>query len=147
MEMLKKLLKAFVQNLAGIMISTAIFISIFVKGYKFQIILLWQIIVISAVCAFGILIFFSKREFTKKQMRIRLIIHYLYINVVVLSGAYIFEWINPDYIIQSFAIMVLIAAVYLSVDIIDMMIGKRTAKIMNKQLNNINAEHETEEKK
>ncbi|HWT74717.1 MAG TPA: DUF3021 family protein [Mobilitalea sp.] len=139
MEMLKKSLLTFVLVLAGYTISTAIFISIFVRGYEFSILLLWEIIGMSAVCTLGNLIFYSKCEISKKQMRLRKIIHYIYINAAVLGGAFLFQWIDPGLLLQFLFMLVLIAAVYYGVMAFNFRKEEKTADHMNKRLQKMNA--------
>lgn len=138
MELLKKTILTFALVIAGITVSSTIFLTIFVPEVQLGIMILWEIIIMSAVCSLGNLLFYSRREISKKKLRIRMIIHYIYINAVVLSGAFIWEWITPGYILQLIVIMILIAAVYAAVMLVNISKEIKIAEDLNKRLNKLN---------
>ena len=139
METLKKLFVTFVSVIAGTTISTASFLSIFGRDVQFSVVLLWQIIGMSVVCTFGNVMYLSKHEISKNQMKLRLIIHYLYINMIVIGGAFLFGWLEPGYIPQLIVILTLIAVVYLGVTILGNQMEEKTAENMNKLLRKMNS--------
>ena len=87
MNVVNKVIKTFFYVLSGSIICTAVFMTIFLPGVKFTVAVIWQIIAMSAISSCGTLLFYSRKEIGKKQMRARMIIHYSYINVVVLGSA------------------------------------------------------------
>lgn len=139
MEFLKKTLITFVLTVAGITISAALFISIFARHWEFSIQLLWQIIAMSAVCSLGNLIFYSKWEISKRQMKIRLVCHYLYINVIVFGGAILMRWLNPAHILQILVMLLLSLSVYVGITTANFKREKKTAEEFNTRLRNLNA--------
>jgi hypothetical protein len=146
-EFLKKIMFTFIYILAGITISASIFITIFIPDILFSIHLLWQIIGMSAVCSCGNFIYLSRNDLGKQQMKLRIILHYLYINVVVLTGAFLWEWLIPGYTIQILVMFLLIAAVYSAITIITFRQEERTAEKLNIRLRKMNsAEAEKEYK-
>lgn len=134
MDTLKKLFQTFAYILAGITISSTLFITLFIPELKFSIFLQWQVIVMSAVCSLGNLVYYYKAILSKKQLRLRIIFHYIYVNIVVFGGAYLWEWITPGVIPQFLFLLLLIAAVYAIVTIACIHQEEKTADSINKQL-------------
>ncbi len=134
MESVKKVIQTYFYVLSGSIISTAIYITIFLPDLYFNVEIIWQVIVVSAITSLGTLIYRSKREISKKQMRIRHIIHYTYINVVVLVAAVMWRWVNCNRISQIIAMVLLVAGVYFSVTAAMFSNEKRIAESINQRL-------------
>lgn len=134
MESVKKVIQTYFYVLSGSIISTAIFMTIFLRDLYFNVEVIWQVIVVSAITSLGTLIFHSKHEISKKQMRLRLIIHYTYINVVVLGGAVMWQWVNINRLSQIITMVLLIAGVYFSVTTAMFSNEKRIAESINQRL-------------
>ena len=134
MESVKKVIQTYFYVLSGSIISTAIFISIFLPDLYFNVEIIWQVIIVSAITSLGTLIYRSKREISKKQMRIRHIVHYTYINVVVLGAAVMWGWVNVNRLSQIITLILLIAAVYFSVTTAMFSNEKRIAESINQRL-------------
>jgi uncharacterized membrane protein YfcA len=147
MNWIKNILITFVLVFAGITISSALFITLFYPGVEISIVLLWEILIMSAVSSLGNLFFWSKYEISKNQMRIRQIIHYIYINVIVLAGAFLWKWITPGFLTQLIVMLVLIAAVYAGVMYFNLKKEKKVAEDLNQRLSQINTEEAEEEAK
>jgi hypothetical protein len=135
MDFIKKLVITFIYILAGITLSATTFITLFVQEQEFTIILLWQMIAMAAVCALGNFIYYAKVELSKKQMRIRMVCHGLYIICVVLGGAFFWEWLQPGAITRLLVMVLLIATVYISVTLGTIYLEKKTADSLNERLN------------
>lgn len=138
MELFKKLFRTFVETVTGITISATVFISIFARHWEFTIQLLWQIIAMAAVCSLGNLIFYSKKEYGKRQMKIRMACHYLYINSIVFGGAILLRWLNPVFS-QVLVMLLLSVIVYFGIMTVNLRREKKTAEVLNKQLKKLNA--------
>lgn len=134
MNFIKDLIHTFIYILAGITICTAIFITIFLPNAQLTYHLFWQIIGMSAVCAIGNLIYYSKKEPSKSFMIFRIIIHYLYINVVVLSGSILLDWVQPERIWQIIAMLLLIATLYFIIMLFAFRQEAETAENLNNRL-------------
>jgi len=137
--MLKSVLQTFIYVTAGITISAAIFTSLFVQGFVLSSDLLWQIIGMAAVCATGNFVYYSKKELSKRQMAFRIICHYLYINLLVFVGAFLWEWIRPGILREVLVMLLLIAVVYAIVTIVSFQKEERTAKDLNLMLRKNNS--------
>lgn len=145
MKAMKKVIQTFYYVLSGSIISTAVFITIFLPGLKFSIGVVWQVIAMSAITSCGTLLFSSKEEIGKKQMRVRMVIHYIYINVVVLGTAILCGWIDVTRIMQIVAMVLLTAGVYFGVNTAMYNNERRTAENINKRLRKIYSEEEKDE--
>ena len=112
MNIIKSMFQVFIYVTAGNTIGAAIYITLFSRKDQFSYQLLWQIIGIAAVCALSNLIFMSKYELSKKQIILRYVIHYIYINIVVIGGAVLFRWINQGETVNIVFMFVLVAVIY-----------------------------------
>ncbi len=142
MEYIKSILKTFVYVLAGITVCTAIFISVFIKDTKFPILLLWQMIGMAAICSTGNLIYYTKAILSKRQMKIRIVCHYFFINLVVFTGAIFWDWITPGMIPQFVVMLLQTAIVYTAVMMVNFHQQVKDAESFNRRLNKFYAERE-----
>ncbi|MBP1754935.1 MAG: hypothetical protein H6Q59_1333 [Firmicutes bacterium] len=145
MGIIKKIIKTFFFVLAGSILSTAIFITIFWPGLTFPIAVIWQVIVMAAITSVGTLLFYSKREISKRQMRLRIILHYAYINFVVLATAFVCGWLDFTNLVQVVSMIILVAAVYFSVNLVMFQSEKRIADNINQRLRTKYPEDEKQE--
>lgn len=137
MKELKKILQIFFYVLAGSIINTAVFMTIFLPELYFTVEVIWQVILMSAITSCGTLIFYSRHEISKKQMKLRVILHYVYINGIVLGGAFLWQWVNYRRISQILTMIVLIAGVYLSVTAVTFNKEKKEADNINRKLRRV----------
>jgi fatty acid desaturase len=145
MSTLKWVFLTFVYVLAGSILSTAIFITIFFPDDQFTIALLWQVIAMSAVTAPGTLLFKSKKEVGKKSMKLRQVIHFIYIYFVVMGTAILCDWMNIQSIIQPIVLLILIGTVYFGVCYVMFRQSEKEADCINRRLRKIYPEEEKEE--
>lgn len=134
MNLLSGMSKTFVYVMTGITISTAVFITIFHKEASFSILLLWQIILMSILSALGDAIYYAKKELSKQQMKFRIICHYLYINIIVLGGAFCFGWLKDKIIPEALVMLLMIALVYLFIMIYRFHYEEKMAENLNRRL-------------
>lgn len=144
MNALKLVFKTFIYVLAGTLISTAVFITIFDRNAELSVILLWQVICVSMVSSIGSLIFLSKKEISKKQMKIRQTIHFIFINIIVLGNAILCKWVDIDRILQMIAMLILVAIVYFCVCRVLFRQAEKEADYINQRLRRIYPEEEKE---
>ena len=145
MESAKKVIQTFFYVLSGSIMSTAFFMTIFLKDLYFNVEVIWQVIVMAAITSLGTLIYHSKGEISKKRMRLRHIVHYTYINVVVLGCAVIWKWVNIYRITQIITMVLLVAGVYFSVTTAMFRHEKKLAENINQRLRSRYPEEEKKE--
>lgn len=142
MSLIKSMLQVFIYVTAGNTIGATIFLTLFGRDYRLSYGFLWQIVVIAAACAFGNLIFWSNKELSKKQMKFRYVIHYLYNSLAVIGGAFIWGWIVPGQTGYIIFLFVLFTIVFLCIRTTMFNNDKKTAEDLNKKLKKYNVEEE-----
>jgi hypothetical protein len=140
--MIKNMFKVFILSLSGTTIGSTIFITLFEKDATLNYLFLWQMIIIAVGCALGNVIFVAKRELTKGEIKIRFILHYVYISLIVIGGAHFFDWINIRNITDIGMMVVLIAIIYTSVTTAMFKNDSKEAEDLNKKLSKYNKREE-----
>ncbi len=130
---IKEMLYTFSYVTTGVLFSTALFITIFDKDVTLSVSLLWQILITSFVCVLGNLIY-PKREITAKQTFIRILIHYIYINIVVFSCAVFFDWYDVRNIKMAGFMFFCIIVIFAVVSSIVWQNAKRMSETLNHRL-------------
>jgi len=138
LNIIKSMLQVFIYVTAGNTIGAAIYIGLFARDGQFSFSLLWQMIGIAAVCAFGNLIFLSREELSKNKIKIRYVIHYIYIDIVVIGGTVIFKWVNPRQTVNFVFMFLLVAVVYACIITLISSYDFKTAEDLNKKLSKYN---------
>lgn len=136
MEKLRLTVKLFTMIASGILLVCAAYITVF-WGLSTQISIgvLWQIIAVSALCSLVGLIFpDGRKEPSKKTMLLLTIICFLYENAVVLTCAFVFEWIENRDPLMTLGIELCIIAVFAAVYSASYFSDRRDAEKMNRIL-------------
>lgn len=98
----------------------------------------WGIMFVGAVTALPSLIFYSKKELSAKQMKIRLAIHFLVVGAIVLTIGYLWQWYTTiGYAIIVFLMYMFVYALVLAYSYF---IQYRTASSINEALKKFNAD-------
>ncbi len=142
MSQIKSMTQVFICVIAGNTIGAAIFLTLFERDTQFSYEFLWQFIGIAAICALGNLIFWSRKELTKKQIIFRYVLHYLYNNSIVIGGAFVCKWIEPGQTINIAFLFLLVALIYVCITVIMFENDIKTAEDVNKKLRKYNESEE-----
>ena len=134
----KNIIVTFCYVLAGSVFCALVFIINFWPENTDMIKILYQLIVLAVVGSVGNLIFYSRQELSKKKMKVRTIIHYIYIYVANIGCSYLFGWIVPGNVKQVFVMSIMICCVTLMVSYALKKRADRVAELMNEKLNRIN---------
>lgn len=103
---IKEILLTFCMVTTGSVLVSAVYIKVFwPDDPQVSVDILWQIPVIAFICSLGNFLY-SYREAGRRRMLCRKLLHYLYINAVVLGGGYCFAWIEGGNILMP-AVMAL----------------------------------------
>lgn len=147
LDRIKEMLIAFSYITTGTLLAVAMFLTVFEPDTSIPVKLLWQIVGVSFICALGNMLRYFHENYTRKQQIIRLVIHYLYINGVVLGCGYFFHWFFAESVIQILCMIVLIAVIYVTVSLAMWNKGKRESSQLNKHLREYQEkkEHQTTE--
>ena len=133
MRKLKELAFTFSTITTCTIIAATVFISIFWKETTIDTSILWQILVCSFFCTLGNLLY-TQEEKSKQQFYALLVLHYLYINAVVLLSGLFFQWFYADNPIMVLTMITIIAIVFSFVYIMLQIRSKRDAAVMNERL-------------
>lgn len=119
----------------GVMFATTIYISIFEKEASLDVSLLWQMLLVTFLTSLSDLLYYSKKELSKKQVIIRTCIQFILVGTIVIVSAYLFDWIDvtkPVYYIIS--LIVLIIIVYILVKLISYKKDMKMAEKLNEKI-------------
>ncbi len=140
MKRLESMFILFEKVTVGVVFVTAVYIPVF-YGWETEIYanILWQILFLSAVCALGsmILPLEGEKEVSRISMFVRIILYYVYINVVVLGLGLFYEWFTFRNGWQVLGMELAITFVYGMVAFISYRSQCREAKRMNQKLKEI----------
>lgn len=135
----RSILNTFAYITTGVVFGAAVFISIFEGNSTISVDILWEILGISFLSSMGNFIYYSNNEerystWTKRQLMIRTILHYLYINAIVLGSGLAFHWFYW-YRIDMMAVMIaIILVVFALIWSINFFHDKKLAIQLNEKL-------------
>lgn len=136
-EKMKLLLDIFGKITAGVLMAAAAYITIFLgTEAKISAMILWQVLIVSAVCSVPILLFAADngKELSKRGMFVRQLLYFLFVNVVVLGLGRRFEWFEFRNLGMVAVMEVLIIAVYALVNLVSYLSERSVAQDMNERL-------------
>lgn len=134
MRKIRFLFQVFSMVTACVVIAVAIFATILDPAELIETAVLWQIPAVSALCSLSCLIYPWDRTLGKVEMGIRILIHYLVINGVVLGAGFWFGWYNIRRIGSVAAMLLTIAVIFAVVSAITWTQEAREARHMNERL-------------
>lgn len=136
-EKMKLLLDLFGKITAGVLMATAAYITIFLgPEAKISAMILWQVLIVSAVCSVPILLFAADngKELSKRGMFVRQLLYFLFVNVVVLGLGRRFEWFEFRNLGMVAVMEALIIVVYALVNLVSYLSERSVAQDMNERL-------------
>lgn len=95
---------------------------------------LWEILLVSFLCTLGSLIHPWKRTPGKTEMGIRMVLHYVWVNLIVLGAGLWFHWYGTEHLWSVISMEISITVIFLIVSAIEMTRSSREAKRMNERL-------------
>lgn len=117
-----------------VLLAVALFTTVLFPTESVDPIILWQIPVVSLLCALGTLLYPSNRGMSRKEKGIRIGLHYLLINVVVLGAGVLFDWYNASSLKSVLSMVITIAIVFAVVSVATWTKASKDAKRMNEKL-------------
>lgn len=133
MKKLKELAFTFSCVTTCTLIGSAIYISIFCKDALLDVYILWQILGCSFLCTLGNFLYINKEK-SKSRYYTIIGIHYLYVNVVVLSCGILFEWFSLDNLMMVIAMLLMIAMIFIFIACLLQIRLKKHTDLMNQKL-------------
>lgn len=133
MEKLKELLFVFICVTTCVVFVTAAYITVFWKNTSLEVDILWEILIISFLTSLGVY-FYPGEKAGSKTVAACYILHYIYVNIVVLGCGIWFEWFYVDNLAMVLGMVLAIAAVFFLVSAAEWNRTKRMAALMNERL-------------
>lgn len=144
---IKNLINVFSKITICVLFASAMYITAF-WGWNAQISvqILWQILVVSAVCSIPILMYSGngERELSKKGMIVRQILYFIYVNIAVLGLGRLFEWFYFKNMKMLAFMEALIVFVYVAVNLIIYINDRMVAENLNRRLKEMRTGSEKE---
>ena len=136
-EKMKLLLDIFGKITAGVLMAAAAYITIFWgTEAKISAMILWQVLIVSAVCSVPVLLFAADngKELSKRGMFVRQFLYFLFVNVVVLGLGSLFDWFEFRNVSMVLVMEAMIIAVYTLVNVVSYLSDRAAAQNMNEKL-------------
>lgn len=134
---IQNMLAMFFRITTGIVLVTAVYIGVFWgSGSEIEVNILWQILIVSALCTLGSLLIpcEAEKEVSKRSMFVRMILYFIYVNAVVLGCGLWFAWFFPSSPRMLVGMEVCIIAVFAAVTAVSYFSAYRMAEQMNQKL-------------
>lgn len=144
MQKLKDIIFTFTGISTCVLIATTLFITVFYGNIEVRVSLLWQMLGCDVLCTLGNFLY-TKHETSKKKLYLITILHYLYINIVVLGCGLYFEWFYINRIDMIVSMIIIIAVIFLLVSALNIIRTKKDSELMNMRLHEYL--HKDEQKK
>lgn len=140
MEYIKKLIRNYFVVFSVIVMSITVLRQIFAPGEYFELKDIYIYMLCSLISVLPGLIFYSPRELSEKEMRIRIVIHFTVLEAVLLIWANGIGVVND--ILHTFILAIEIAVIYVIVRFILWIEDTRSANSINKKLRAMKDEYE-----
>jgi hypothetical protein len=131
-ECIKKLILDYFRIFAIVVISITAFRQIFQPDKYYELKDIYIYMICSLVGDLPILIFYSQKEISEKQMRVRILIHFVVLEVVLLTLGNVMDLVKGNLNTILFAVQ--IAVVYGFVRFLSWMDDRKTANRINEKL-------------
>lgn len=133
MRKIKEIFLTFCMITTGIVFAALVYIKVYYAMNDVGADILWQILLTSLLCSLGNLIH-PVHEVGKRRFRVNLLLHYLYINVVVLGAGSRFEWFDLGVPIMVAGMMALILVIFVAISAVIWTMEIRESRRLNEKL-------------
>lgn len=96
--------------------------------------ILWEILLVSALCTASTLLYSCEHKMKKTEYHIRVAIHYILINAIVMGFGRRFGWYQPTHFRGVLSMLITIAVIFVIVSLISRSLSAKDAKRMNERL-------------
>ena len=132
MAKLKTFFDVFTTVTTCTVIGVGVYCGIFFPGIRFGMEMMWEILLVALLTSAGTLMY--KDELSKKSTKIRCVIHYLMLNVIVVVCGIWFNWFHTDDLAQVIGMLILVAIIFLIVSVVSWKKVMKEADLMNQKL-------------
>lgn len=119
---------------ACVVIAVAVFTTIADPSDTVDSVTLWQIPAVSFLCSLSCLIYPWDRPIGKREMGIRIVIHYLLINGIVMASGFFFHWYDISHPGSVSGMLFAIAVIFAVVSVFSWKKDAGEARRMNERL-------------
>ena len=133
-SLIKSILNQFTMITTGTLFGAAFTISWLYDDLKIRGEVLWQILILSFLTACLILVFYSKKELSKKQYVFRMVIHYISVNCILIVGGRRFGWIELEQNRNLPVFIIVIAIIYIVIAYSSYLRDRKTSQSLNHAL-------------
>lgn len=134
MEKIRKVLTVFAYVTTCVVLASAVYISIFWKDTQLSVDILWQILITSFLCSAGLFAVEDSKEVSGKRGLLKMVLYYIYVNIVVLTAGFLFEWFLADDAAMVLGMIIMIAFVFATVSLIEYYHDRKLADQMLQKL-------------
>lgn len=136
---IRSILNTFSYISTAILIASATYIKLFWLNAQLTVDILWQITSVALLCSLGNILYFdSHNEMDEKKLKkrfvIRTIIHYLYINFIVIGLGLIYDWFYLYRVDMMVSIVIMILVIFIVIWSINFLRDKEVAEQINEKL-------------
>lgn len=132
MARLKVFFDVFTKVTTCVVFGVGIYCLIFFPEVNFDADIMWQILLVSLLTSAGTLMYTD--EINKNSMKVRCVIHYFLVNIIVVCCGIWFEWFYLDNLPQVIGMLILIAIIFLVVSVVSWKKVLKEADLMNQRL-------------
>ncbi len=143
MERIKLLFDVFTKVTTCTLFGAMLYCLIFSPGVSFGVEMLWQILVVAFLTSAGTLMYTD--DIKKNSMKVRCVLHYLMVNVIVVVCGLWFGWFEADSLTEVIGMLILIAVIFLTVSVVSWRKVMKEADLMNSKLAEYQGENNPEE--
>lgn len=134
MKKLSFLVSVFIKITTCVELATAFFATVWNGSKTVDSVILWQIPLVSFLCTISTLIYSGEKNMRKAEWVIRVFLHYIIINVIVLGSGHLFCWYDIESVGSVFAMIIVIALIFAIVSISSWKKSYKEAEQMNEKL-------------
>ncbi|WP_099466544.1 DUF3021 domain-containing protein [Konateibacter massiliensis] len=136
MSWIKSILNTFAYTTTGTLLGAAVYTELFWKNFEVSMGILWQILAVGFLCSLGNLLYYNggREKSEKWQFLLRVSLHYLYINGVVIGCGLLFEWFYWYRLDMMAAIVAVILVIFVVIWTVSYQKDKRLAERLNEKL-------------
>lgn len=132
---IKSILKYFSVVYTIASIGAAIFISIFDKNAILGVEIFWELLGVCLLCSLvSTFLLDSQKEWSKKEVIFRIIIHVVLIYFIIIGSSFIFNWIDINNIGECFKFSLIFFGIYVAIWAASYKRDNREAEELNEKL-------------
>lgn len=133
-ELFRKLFNHYFINVTCIVIAVFSFCRIFYPEAHFSTEDLSRILFMAAAGDLPLVVFYARRELTRKELRIRKIIHFALVVSVNLTLAYLWGWVNMARGAEVAGLLICVTVVYVAITLITDCRDRKVTDMLNDKL-------------